>query len=273
MARIWERLARAARGPLRGASGQFERLTLRAAALTYLSSLALVPLGALALAVLGFVGLRSQGVLLKQIVLANLGLSRETALEVGALMSQADAGAASGLSGLLLLGAAAALFFQIEAAFNEIWEVKRKRPLGRRLLFFLGAIVAGPFCLGLSILLTSTVGRSAVMEIPLVHWSLAIRPILLVFLGLFALYQLAPNSRVQPFAAALAAALAAPAWEIAKHAYAVFAVRAFQRNALIYGSLAAIPVLLLWIQLSWFIVLVGAQIARSIQLALDTGTG
>ncbi|MHB1846528.1 MAG: YihY/virulence factor BrkB family protein [Deltaproteobacteria bacterium] len=259
MIRLWDRFS---------AAIELDRLTLRAAALTYLSSLALVPLGGLALSVLGLLGLRGQGVAVRQFIMGQLGLSPEIARWVGGAMAQANAAEVGGVSGLLLVGSAGGLLLNVEATFNEIWGVERPRSIGRRLLFCAVVLAAGPLCLGASLAVTSAPLRSVVMRLPILGWPLAARPILLVFLGLFALYALAPNAKVRLGAAAVAAAVAAPAWEIAKHVYGVIAAGAFQRNALIYGSLAAIPALLLWIQVSWLIVLGGARLARSLELSL-----
>jgi membrane protein len=59
--------------------------------------------------------------------------------------------------------------------------------------------------------------------------------------------------------------VAGPSWEVAKQVYAGIAVHAYHRNAILYGPLAAIPVLLLWIQVSWLVVLAGARVAASVQ--------
>jgi membrane protein len=82
---------------------------------------------------------------------------------------------------------------------------------------------------------------------------------------LLTLYLLAPNTRVRPALAAISALIAAVAWETAKRGYSLVALYAFRQNALVYGSLAAIPVLMLWIQLSWLIVLGGARLNCTLQ--------
>ena len=254
MIRLWDRFSRAV---------ELDRLTLRAAALTYLSALALVPLGGLTLSVLGLLGLRGQGLAVQGFVTGQLGMSPEIAQWVRSAMAQANPAEVGGISGLLVLGSASALLLNVETTVNEIWGIRTKRPLGRRLAFCAGVLALGPLLLGATLALTRAPLREAVMRLPLLGWRLGARSMLLVFLGLFSLYALAPHARVRSAAAAGAAALAAPAWEIAKHVYAVVAAGAFRRNALIYGSLAAIPVLLLWVHVSWIIVLGGARLARA----------
>ncbi len=246
---------------------QLGSLPLRAAALTYYSFLAIVPLGALALSVLEVLGLDPLEDEVRRFFLAQFGVVHGTERQLGELLSRADAGRVGSLAGVLFVISCTALLLNIEEALNEIWRAK-PRPFGSRLLVSLGVIAFGPLCLGISLMLTAGLSRLPFAEVHLPFLKFAIFPTALVFAGLFLLYRFAPNASVSPWAATVGALVAAPGWEIAKQVYATIAVHAYSQNAMVYGSLAAIPVLLLWLQLSWVIVLLGGRVAFSVQYRL-----
>jgi membrane protein len=238
-------------------------LPLRAAALTYYTFLGIIPFAASCLAILNLLRLESLAQRVRHFFLEELGVVRDASLNVGALLTHGEAKVVGSISGLLFLGSAIALIHNVEAALDEIFQVTRPRPLGRRVLSYLGLFTVGPVCLGLSLLLTALWKGTAVRELPVLGFTLAIGPFLLAFAALFLLYRFGPYARTTTLAAAVGAVVAGPIWEIAKQVYAGLAVEAYHRNALIYGPLASIPVLLLWIQVSWFIVLGGARVAAA----------
>jgi membrane protein len=240
-------------------------LPLRAAALTYYTFLGLVPLTALSLAMLELLGLEGLSQHVRHFFLTELGLVHEASPRIESLLTRADARLLGGVSGILFLGSAVALVYNVEAALNEIFQVKQLRPLGQRILSYLGFFTLGPVCLGISLVLTALWQSSPLGQVPMLGLSLAVGPFCLALLALFLLYRFGPHARTTTLAAAVGAAVAGPSWEIAKQLYAGVAVHAYHRNAMLYGSLAAIPVLLLWIQVSWLIVLTGARVAASVQ--------
>jgi membrane protein len=246
---------------------QLGTLPLRTAALTFYSFLAIVPLGALTLAVLEVLGLQPLGDEVRRFFLAQFGVVHGTSQQLDLLLSRADATRVGSIAGLLFIISSTALLLNIEEALNEIWRAKA-RPFGRRLLVSLGVLTFGPLCLGISLAITAVLRRLPFSEVHTPFLTFAIFPTALVFVGLFALYRFAPNAHVSPWAAAVGALIAAPGWEVAKQAYAAIAVRAYSQNAMVYGSLAAIPVLLLWMQLSWMIVLLGGRLAFGVQYGI-----
>jgi membrane protein len=246
---------------------QLSTLPLRSAALTFYSFLAIVPLGALALALLEVLGLGPLQEEVRRFFLAQFGIVHGTEQQLEELLSRADAARVGSLAGVLFLISATALLLNIEEALNEIWRAK-PRPFGRRLLVSLGVLTFGPLCLGISLAITTLLRRLPFTEVHLPFLKFAIFPSALVFAGLFALYKFAPNAHVSPWAAAVGALIAAPGWEMAKQGYAAIAVRAYSQNAMVYGSLAAIPVLLLWMQLSWVIVLLGGRLVFGVQYGM-----
>jgi membrane protein len=134
----------------------------------------------------------------------------------------------------------------------------------------------GPVLVGASISLTTwlfTQSLAAVpMEVTLADFAVKPLPFVLSTLALALLYALVPNRRVpwrHAFAGALAAALA---FEGAKHGFAVY-VKNVSTYELVYGTLAALPVFLIWIYLCWLIVLAGAAVTATLTLAADAAPG
>lgn len=155
----------------------------------------------------------------------------------------------------------------IDGALNTIWRVRRPRPLSQRILVYWGILSAGPIVFGVSLTITSYLASASAGFVaappPIVAASIAVLPLVLFTLAYMALYVYVPNRRVEwrdAFAGALFAALA---FELAKRGFAVF-VTQFPTYTLIYGALAAVPLLLLWIYYIWIITLVGATIAASL---------
>jgi membrane protein len=244
-------------------SMRLDRVALRAAALSYLTLLALVPLATLALALLQGVGLAGLGLRVRGFFLGQLALSPETAEQFHELIARANVAAVGSLSVLILLGSSLALVLNVEGAVNEAWDIAKPRPVARRLIRALAVLLLGPVLLGIGLAVSAHLRHDALPSG--LARLLGPGPVLLVFCLLLALYLFAPNTRVRPLLAALSALVAAVAWEAAKRGYALVAIYSFRQNALVYGSLAAIPVLMLWIQLSWLIVLAGARLNCALQ--------
>jgi membrane protein len=243
-------------------STRLDRVALRAAALSYLTLLALVPLATLALALLQGVGLAGLGQRVRGFLLYELGLSPETATQLHELIARANVAAVGSLSILILLGSSLALVLNVEGAVNEAWDIPKPRPVAQRLIRALALLLLGPVLLGVGLAVSAHLRHDAPVGVARL---LGPGPVLLVFSMLLALYLLAPNTRVRAPLAALSALIAAVAWEAAKRGYAFVAIYSFRQNALVYGSFAAIPVLMLWIQLSWLIVLAGARLNCALQ--------
>ena len=155
----------------------------------------------------------------------------------------------------------------IDSALNTIWGVHRPRPLAQRLLIYWGILTVGPIVLGVSLTLTSYLASAAaglvVAPTPVMAVVLDVTPLFL-FTGAFAaLYVFVPNRHVRWRDAIAGAFLAALAFESAKRGFA-FYVSHFPTYTLIYGALAALPLLLLWIYYIWIITLAGALLAASL---------
>ena len=188
-------------------------------------------------------------------------------------------GKASGLTGLsivFILVTATLVIATIEREINALWGIGLRRPIARRFAVYLLGTTLGPVLVGASISLTTwlfTQSLAAVpMEATLADFAVKPLPLVLSTLALALLYALVPNRHVpwrHAFAGAFAAALA---FEGAKHGFAVY-VKNVSNYELVYGTLAALPVFLIWIYVCWLIVLAGAAVTATLTLAADAAPG
>ncbi len=253
-----------------------DHLSLSASSLTFTTLIALVPLVTVMLAVFSAFPVFGafQGALEKYFLQALVpdGIARPVMRALTQFASKASGMGSLGL--LLLCITALAMVFTIDRTLNQIWRVRRPRPLGQRVMVYWAALTLGPLLLGVSLTMTSyavSASRGFVNAMP---GGLSLLLNLLEFgllsAALAALFRYVPNTFVRwrhAMAGALAAALGL---ELAKAGLAWY-VQAVPSFSMIYGAFATLPILLLWIYLVWVIVLLGAVVAAyapSLQMGL-----
>jgi membrane protein len=175
--------------------------------------------------------------------------------------------------GLLVLFIAALLLISsIDNTLNHIWHVKKTRGLFVSFSIYLVVLLLSPVLLGISLAATSyLVSLTAIEEgTPLFVRKLFIAsfPFLGSFLSFLVMYILVPYTRVQFWSAICGALIAALLFELSKSAFALYFIY-FPVYQVIYGALAVIPLLFIWVFISWVVVLVGAQIAASLEGFLE----
>ncbi len=175
-----------------------------------------------------------------------------------------------GVLGLgFLLGVAVLLLLTIEETLNRVFAVTRRRSLLRRLLVYAVLLALGPVLIGASLTMTSYVAGASIGLLDLgegARTALRVLPFAFTCAALTALYFLVPNRRVAPGHALLGGLFAAALFELAKRGFVLF-IAEFPTYTLIYGAFAALPMFLLWLYLSWLVVLVGATLTA--QLTMD----
>ena len=250
----------------------YDRVKLHAQALTYDTLLALVPLLAVTMAVVnGFGGMGQLAVQLQELVLSNISGSPEVqkamAGPVREFVENIAAGHMGAVSVLLLVFSVLSLLGHIESAFNVIFGSKTQRPFLVRLITYWAVLTLGPMLLGASFAMTATLAAAAPLqelgEMNLWH---QMAPLVATWVAFCSLYMLVPMAPVRLGAAMPAAIAAGTCWHIAKFFYAVYA-RTNLTVHNIYGSLATIPLFILWLYVSWLLVLFGAQLAFALQHA------
>ena len=160
----------------------------------------------------------------------------------------------------------------VEREINALWGISRKRPLARRLVVFALGATVGPILVGASIWVTTWLITQSLAAVPLqaVLADLVVKPLPIVLstLALALLYIAAPNRRVPWRNACIGAIVAALAFEATKHGFAFYLTQV-PTYELVYGTLAALPVFLIWIYVCWLIVLTGAAITATLTLPAD----
>jgi membrane protein len=184
---------------------------------------------------------------------------------LGALTQFAIKANRLGAAGLIfLLFSALALMLTIDRSLNAIWRVRKPRPLAQRVLIYWAALTLGPLLLGISLTVTSLVvsGSGGIFErLPGgVEWLLNIAQIGLLAVAMSALFYYVPNTHVRPRHALAGGVFVAIAFEAGKSSLAWY-VTAVPGLSAVYGAFATLPIFLLWIFLSWVIVLLGAVVA------------
>jgi membrane protein len=252
---------------------QGDNIRLRSAALTYISVFSLVPLLTVALTLLGVYHQEAFQRRLRAFIFAVLapGVREESTAFVEQFLAPAYATTIGGIGFLTLLVSAGSLLHNIDVSLNDIWGVRHRRPWYIRVLIYAALLVLGPLALALSFTGTGQV-RSLLepLQMPFIPWLFDhffsfLSPLTSVG-GLTLLYFLTPNTHVR-FRSALAGGLVAGvAWWGARLGYSEFAAYSFRYNP-VYGSLGFLPLFLVWLYVSWMLVLFGARLSYVVEHA------
>ncbi|MGH8744479.1 MAG: YihY family inner membrane protein, partial [Burkholderiales bacterium] len=241
-----------------------------AGSLTFTTLLALVPLITVSLAVLATFPVFSEfSAELKAFIWNNL-VPQAAGKVISVYLKQFTEHAARLTTvGIVFLGVTALMMMlTIDRAFNTIWHVTRLRPLLNRLLIYWAVLTVGPLLIGASLSLTSwllsvSLGYTHQMLPELGVFVLNTTPVLLSAIAFTLLFVTVPYRYVPISHAFTGALVSAVAFEFMKRGFA-FYIAHVPTYKLVYGTFASIPIFLLWIYLSWLVILLGAVIAASI---------
>lgn len=188
-------------------------------------------------------------------------------------LKTAHQGIIVGIGTLILLWAGIKIFLYIERVLNNIWEVKRGRTFARRFTDYLAILLLCPIIVFLasgitvylSAALTALMSGGILKHIgPLILPLLNLIPVFLTCLLFTFLYIFMPNTRVRFLPALWAGIIAGFIYQVVQWLYLYFQIGVTNYNA-IYGTFAALPLFLIWIHLSWVIILIGAKISFAFQ--------
>lgn len=251
------------------------RCALHASALTYFTILSLVPICALFFGIAKGYGFDK---LLKSKIHQGFAAQQETATQfiqfAENALDHASGGVVAGVGVIVLIWSALKLFSNIETTFNEIWGVRRGRSLARKVSDYLTMLILCPMLF--AILITSTTFIMSYLQTlaEKLPFSVMWNAVLLILTNLFPfalacllftlIYIFIPNTKVK-FRPALTAGVFTGVFYIALQFGYIYAQKILTGYNAIYGSFAAIPFLLIWLQLSWSLILLGAQIAFAVQ--------
>ncbi len=247
----------------------FGQLTLRSMSLVYTTLLSVVPLIAFSFSVLKGLGKHKELEPLLYDLVAPLGdQGREITDQVIALVDNVKGGVLGGISLVFFIYTAISMVQKVEESFNYVWYVSKPRSFARRFSEYFFVLLIGPIVMVVALGVLASIQSNAVVQLILTNESLG--PIFVVIskftpyiliTGVFTfLYMYMPNTKVK-FKSALVGGLAGGfLWASAGVFFASFILYA-SRTQLIYSGFAVAITTLIWLYLSWLILLVGAQLA------------
>jgi membrane protein len=258
---------------LRGLSE--DKIQFRASALTFYSLISVVPVAAMTIAFAKGFGFQRT---LEREVLRRLPGQEAIAEKIinfaQNLLANVQGGLIAGLGFVVLFWAIMRVLGNIEASFNDIWGVKKGRPIGRKVTDYLAISLIYPILFvsssAMTVAATSQVSayvhRISVLEAigPVIFFLLKLVPYAIIFSMLAFSYIFMPNTKVRLRSGILAGLIAGVLYQGFQFGYIKFQIGVSKYNA-VYGSFAALPLFLIWLQVSWLIVFLGAEIAFAYQ--------
>lgn len=246
-----------------------------AAALSFSSVLAVIPMIALAyfsFSTLG--GFSKIESLMETYLIDNLAPSFAESLKSYLYQIKENVSAqAMGVFGLIAFSFTSILTIaKIEKSLNLIWGMDRSRSFFKKGILYWGLLTLAPILLGMSFYLSTkmvTLIRAEDTSKAFSVLSGSILPVLFSAFAFFALFWLLPNFKVRKRAAFISGSITALVFEIAKQLYSYYAAIALGNS--FYGSLAVLPVFLLWLYVAWLIVLAGAELCVWLQYRMEKG--
>lgn len=251
-----------------------DKLLVRASALVYATLLSLVPLLAIVFSLLKAFGFHNRLEPTMLQLLQPLGQNSAELIVKTILqfVDNANVGALGGIGLLVLFTSIISIINNIDRAFNDIWKVHRGRSLRRRIVDYSSVILLGPVLLFAGLGITASLQSNSFVQwlnqLPgvsvIITKSL---PILASWLAFFFMIMFVPNTRVKLFSATFGAIVGGTMWQLANTFFARFIVASYQSGAkaALYAGFATLPLFLIWLYLSWSIVLLAAEIAYAHQ--------
>jgi len=245
-----------------------DKVQLRASSLTFYSLLSIIPVVAIAFAIAKGFGLDQN---LQQLVAKEFQTQPEVLdwlLSVATnALQKTRGGPIAGVGVIILFWSAMSLLDQIESSFNHIWQIRSSRPWYRKFTDYLTIMLIAPVFLILSSSITvldlsDFISRSSILDFlkPLFNFLLKFAPYVLTWFALTVLYIIIPNTKVKFVPALVSGIIAGTVLQILQWLY-IDLQFGISKLSSIYGSFAAIPLFILWLQASWIILLLGAELS------------
>ena len=247
-----------------------DRCLIYASALAFSSMLSVVPFLAILFAILKALNMHN---VLAPMVLSNVAAgSHGVITRILDYISNTDVGSLGMVGLVTLLVSVIATLDNVEDAFNQIWGLKRGKKVHHKLRDYLVVIFGVPILIALTVTITTTLQHQGVVQwffhLPgfghLLLLLFRTVPYLSIWIALVCLYLFMPNTRVRVGSALAGGLLAGTVWQLAQWGYIHFQIGVSRYNA-IYGTMALLPVFMVWIFTSWVIVLAGMEIVWFLQ--------
>lgn len=248
-----------------------DRVTLRASAMTFYSLLAIVPIAILAVAMTGLVQLDDDLIRAVYDAFPEQRVIIEQVLTLAYTVIQTAHTQLIAATGIVVaFWSITKLLIHMDRSFSDIWGVRSSRRWWRRIVDYLTLFVVLPLFLLLSSAITIFLnhelewlrGQESFLNYfgPVLTVVVFFLPYLLILVLFTFLYLFVPNTRVRFRSALIGALVAGAIYQVVQWGYIRFQTKVTHFDV-IYGSLAALPLLLIWLELSWMILLVGAELS------------
>jgi len=241
---------------------------MKASALTYYTLLSIIPIFALIFGIAHGFGFRET----LQQELESYFVEQDQILDwinnfILGYLDNARGGAIAGIGLIMLIWSVIKVLGHIERSFNHIWDIKNSRPWSRKFSDYISfMVVAALFVIvysGFTVFISNTINGFDLLTIvgPVIGY---LSPVIMVWAVFTVMFIIMPNTKVTIPAAIFGGILSGTGFIILQLSYIYFQMGVSKYNA-IYGSFAAIPLFLIWLQSSWLIVLFGAELAAAFQ--------
>jgi len=255
-----------------------DKISLRASALTVFSLMAVVPVVAMAFGIAKGFGLKKYieelKLYIEENVLANIDSQQEIIDRVfdfaNSFLANTKGGLIAGIGLVILLWSVLKVFSNIESSFNAVWQIRKSRTWLRKFSDYFSLMLIGPILVVISssatiFVITRLEEITANLHMigffqEIILFLIRLIPYFLVWLLFTFLYMFMPNTKVKFRSALIGGIVAGSVFAVTQWSYIHFQIGVSRYNA-IYGSFAALPLFIIWLQISWLIVLLGAEIA------------
>lgn len=252
--------------------GFFEdKCIIRASALTFTTMLSIVPFLAVAFSISKGLGLQNTTFIRDLLMSVSAGRA-EVVQNILGYIEKTNVKTLGWMGVATLLVTVFFMVGNIEQAFNNIWRVAKGRSAWRKFTDFFSVILICPVIVLLATSFTVTIQKHelvrTLLAVSAIGWIeaalLKLTPYLLLWLAFTFVYAFMPNTKVRFLSAAIGGLVASVLWQAAQHAYISWQIGFRNYNA-IYGSFAQLPLFLIWMYISWIIVLLGAEVSFAVQ--------
>lgn len=249
-----------------------ERIGFQAVALSFFSTMSVVPFIAIMFAITGGLGLADK---LKDLLYAYFDNSQQTIDTIlgfaDNIINNAQNSAMGLVSALMFASIVIWMMLNVERVFNNVWMVRKSRNIFKRLTFILALVILSPFVV-MVFFAGSFVYSNALEYLGLDYAGLTAFKTLLTWLlfavvvtfTMSAMYKFIPNAHVEYGSALRASIPAALAFTLVQYTYLETQVFV-SRLSTVFGAFAAVPLFMIWINIGWFIILIGAQLSYAFQ--------
>lgn len=248
-----------------------DKCQLRASALTFFSLMSVVPVVAMAFGIAKGFGFEK---MLEEQLLEKMQGQEEVVAKIisfaQSFLENTQGGLIAGIGIVILFGSVIGVLGNIENSFNGIWGIKKSRPFGRKFSDYLSIMMICPILFIMSSSVTVLITSQVTLIVEklaflgplgsLILVSLRILPYAVIWIMFTFIYVFLPNTKVKFKSGLIAGIIAGTIYQIIQWAYIAFQIGVSKYGA-IYGSFAALPLFLVWLQLSWLVVLFGAEIS------------